>query len=188
MEQNNPYKQEVKFMQVLQRPIKPGDDVFSQSLSALGVPHQGLLVTTVGTTNGDYNDGTNQYFIDWGKDSFFDRDKNGKFTQIVPWEDVENKDNYRVVSLYTTNPNTTVKDIFESAGSDTLYNLFTANCIQSYSRAIGTSGKPLIPNARKYNENPYFDERPPIRSASYMDGSYDTDKGYKDNSKDYKLK
>ena len=45
----------------------PGDEIFSQSLSALGVPHQGLLVTTVGTTSGDYDDGTNQYFIDQGK-------------------------------------------------------------------------------------------------------------------------
>ncbi|GBC13853.2 hypothetical protein GLOIN_2v1709640 [Rhizophagus irregularis DAOM 181602=DAOM 197198] len=129
MEQNNPYKQEVEFVQVLQRPIEPGDEIFSQSLSALGVPHQGLLVTTVGTTSGDYDDGTNQYFIDQ------------------------------------------VEDIFESAGGNTPYNLFTANCIQSCSRAVGTSGEPLIPNAREYNENPYFDERPPIRSASYM-GDY----------------
>ncbi|CAG8706962.1 hypothetical protein GLOIN_2v1787384 [Rhizophagus irregularis DAOM 181602=DAOM 197198] len=157
MEQNNPYKQEVEFVQVLQRPIEPGDEIFSQSLSALGVPHQGLLVTTVGTTSGDYDDGTNQYFIDQ-------------------------------VSLHTANPNTTVEDIFESAGGNTPYNLFTANCIQSCSRAVGTSGEPLIPNAREYNENPYFDERPPIRSASYMGGSYDTDEGYKDNSKDYKPK
>lgn len=92
------------------------------------------------------------------------------------------------MSLHTANPNTTVEDIFESAGGNTPYNLFTANCIQSCSRAVGTSGEPLIPNAREYNENPYFDERPPIRSASYMGGSYDTDEGYKDNSKDYKPK
>ncbi|PKY61414.1 hypothetical protein RhiirA4_412929, partial [Rhizophagus irregularis] len=166
---------EVEFIQVVQRPVNPGNDMFSKGLSLVGAPHQGLLVTTTGTTYGDNNDGTNQYLIDRGKD--------GVPTQVAPWKDVKDQ-GWTIKSLSMTQPNTTVGGVLEGAGGNTPYNLLTANCIQSCSRAVNTSGDPLIPNVSKYKKNQH-DGRPPKRLASQMRGPYGSDEGYDDPSKTY---